>query len=174
MIDTRRLTRQLSQILPKNSCAERCLERYLADLKRCNNDPDCISRVTGRYVICVLSCSERPLELPEMELPAAQSCRLLEFSSARVTANKGAFFLTVEGEKPYVNMTVELSPRIYIRRPEFWEIEVVGCNNGIGLPKMTPYSVTIDLHGVIGTQGIVVVGADKSKKIPISKKLATA
>lgn len=46
----------------------------------------------------------------------------------------------------------------YIRRPEYWEIDVLGCENGIGLPVLTPYTATLRLGGTVGTKGIEVVG----------------
>lgn len=60
--------------------------------------------------------------------PAAESHRLLDFESAHITPGfiPGTYILTVGGTKPCSNMTVTLSPLIYIRCPEYWGIEVVG------------------------------------------------
>src|SRR5258705_9624204 len=40
-----------------SSCADRCKAQYERELKRCNGDRDCITKATGKYVICVLSCN---------------------------------------------------------------------------------------------------------------------
>ena len=75
------------------------------------------------------------------------------------------FILTVSGEKPYANMEVELSPLIYIQRPEYWGIEVVGhLPGGIRLPVMTPYTVSLPLAGLLGTKGIEIIGATRSER----------
>ena len=47
-------------------------------------------------------------------------------------------------------------------------IEVVGCQNGIGLPQAGPYSAVIEFTHLIGTRGIEVIGATARKKIEIS------
>src|SRR5437762_2403326 len=101
--------------------------------------------------------------------PAASSVRLINFTRARVVPGivKGTFILIVSGTKPYLNMTVSLSPLIYIRRPEYWGIEVVGSLHGIGLPATAPYTVFIPLDGITGTKGIEVIGANKKQQIKV-------
>lgn len=110
-------------------------------------------------------------------LPAPESVRLIDFEHAEVNGGfvNDTFFLTVSGTKPYVNMRVELSPRIYTHRPEYWGIEVVGfLPGGIGLPATAPYSVTLPLDGILGTKGIEVIGASSSLKIDVPEKSAEA
>lgn len=103
--------------------------------------------------------------------PVSASVKLLPFDNAKVISGivPGKYVLVVAGKKPYSNMTVRLSPLIYIRRPEYWGIEVIGVLNGIGLPVVTPYIVTIPLDGIIGTKGIEVIGANKKKKIKVKQ-----
>lgn len=96
-----------------------------------------------------------------------KSCRLL----ARVIAGTKAqaevvgglandtYFLAVAGKKPYLNMKVFLSPLHYGRRPEYWEIEVVGCVPGIALDAIGVYAESLPLDRVTGTKGIEVVWA---------------
>lgn len=105
-----------------------------------------------------------------MENPVSESVRKIDFEDAQVNGGfvNGTYFLTVSGEKPYINMEVRLSPLIYVKRPEFWQIEVLGILPGFGLPAFAPYSETISLDGVIGTKGIEVVGATVSKLIDIA------
>ena len=64
-------------------------------------------------------------------------------------------------------MTVQLMPLIYIQQPEYWGIEVVGCQPGIGLPQTEPYHFTLDISHVLGKKGVEVIGATKSKKIDV-------
>jgi hypothetical protein len=103
------------------------------------------------------------------KLPASSTCRLIPFRNAVVVPGflPKTFFLIVSGIKPWVTMTVELRPLIYIRRPEYWGIEVVGCQHGIGLPKTAPYSVALDISHLLGTKGIEVIGATSKKKIKV-------
>jgi hypothetical protein len=47
-----------------------------------------------------------------------------------------------------------------------WGIKVVGCiPGGIGVPAEAPYIAALELAGIIGTEGIEVIGANKSKRI---------
>jgi hypothetical protein len=110
-----------------------------------------------------------------LKAPTASSVRLINFTRAEVRPGfvPNTWILIVFGTKPYLNMTVELSPLIYIRRPEFWGIEVVGSLSGIGLPTTAPYTVSLPLDGILGTKGIEVIGASKRKKIyvpPVTSK----
>jgi hypothetical protein len=104
-------------------------------------------------------------------LPVAESHRLIDFERAEVVTLESfppQFVLTVSGTKPYANMEVELAPLVYIRQPEYWGIEVVGhLPGGIGLPVVTPYSVSLPLAGTLGTRGIEVIGASRSEKIDV-------
>lgn len=98
--------------------------------------------------------------------PAAESYRLLDFESVDVHPGfiSGTYFLTVRGIKPCINMRVTLSPRIYIRCPEYWGIEVVGhLPGGICLEAIGHYDETIELTGITGSRGIEVIGATKTE-----------
>jgi len=111
-----------------------------------------------------------------LKSPTPTSVRLINFTRAEIHPGfvPNTWILVVSGTMPYVNMTVRLSPLIYIRRPEFWEIEVIGSLPGIGLPMTAPYSVSLPLDGIIGTKGIEVVGASKRKRIPVPPTGKTA
>ena len=105
------------------------------------------------------------------EAPVSESCRLIDFAKAKVVAGiaPDTWFLLVSGDKPWLNMTVNLIPVIYIDRPEYWHIEVVGCLVGISPAVVTPYDVSLEImpdFGV-GTKGVNVVGATKSEPIDV-------
>ena len=104
-----------------------------------------------------------------LKAPTSASVRLINFDKAKVVPGfiPNTYFLVVSGKKPYLNMTVELSPLIYIRRPDYWGIEVIGSLPGFGLPALAPYTVSIPLDGILGTKGIEVIGANKRVKIPV-------
>jgi hypothetical protein len=120
---------------------------------------------------------------PLQALPVAQSGRLIAFDTAQVISlmiyppRPGV--LVVSGHKPYPTMRVELIPLVYIRRPEYWGIEVVGFPRRRGrlIPAPpaagTPYTVELDLAGVIGTLGIEVIGANRTEQIPLATEDAT-
>ncbi|HUQ34205.1 MAG TPA: hypothetical protein VM095_18935 [Pyrinomonadaceae bacterium] len=99
----------------------------------------------------------------------SQSAQRINFKIARVFPGivPKTWFLVVEGTKPYLNMTVRLSPLIYTHRPDYWGIEVIGTLSGIGLPITAPYHVFISLEGIIGTKGIEVIGSTVRRKINI-------
>jgi hypothetical protein len=101
---------------------------------------------------------------------AAQSSKLISFDSAEVKrcGFVGAPVLVVTGQAPCLNMKVSLQPLIFIRCPEYWGIEVVGTLPGaFCLPAIKPFKVTIPLTGITGSQGIEVIGANKTQKIDL-------
>jgi hypothetical protein len=107
---------------------------------------------------------------PIEEASPATNCRVIDFESAQVRTLPTVppqRALVVRGEKPYLNMQVNLVPLVYIRQPEYWGIEATGCLPGVGLPAVADYVVKLDLEGTIGTCGIEVIGADHSEKIDI-------
>ncbi|HSF39102.1 MAG TPA: hypothetical protein VLT87_04865 [Thermoanaerobaculia bacterium] len=109
-----------------------------------------------------------------LEAPVSESSRLIDFETTEVIQGivPDRYILIVSGMKPYLNMDVSLIPRIYIRQPEYWGIEVVGTLKGIGLPVLAPYHVSLPLDGVIGTQGIEVIGANRSERFDVPPKTA--
>ena len=105
-----------------------------------------------------------------VQLPAPQSCWVIDFEKAEVVVLESfppQYVLVVSGTKPYVNMKVDLVPLVYIQQPEYWGIEVVGCLPGIGLPATAPYAISLPLAGHTGKQGIEVIGASKQQKIQV-------
>ncbi|MGH3916485.1 MAG: hypothetical protein ACRDTC_24205 [Pseudonocardiaceae bacterium] len=101
------------------------------------------------------------------DLPPSGSCRLIDFESVEILILESfppQYVLVVTGTKPYSNMKVDLVPLVYIRQPEYWGIEVVGCLPGFGLPATAPYTISISLNGIIGTEGIEVIGATRSEQ----------
>jgi hypothetical protein len=104
-------------------------------------------------------------------LPTARSYRLLDFEWAEIVTLESfppQFLLRVGGTKPYANMSVDLSPLVYIRQPEYWGIEVVGrLRGGIPLPAEVPYEVSLPLSGITGTRGVEVIGASHSERLEV-------
>jgi len=96
-------------------------------------------------------------------LPKAGSHRLIDFERAEVwglDSDPPQEFVAVSGRKPYANMWVDLAPLMYVGRPGYWGIEVVGrLPLGIGLPSEgqpsdeAQYNVTIPLYGITETGG---------------------
>lgn len=100
----------------------------------------------------------------------AESSRLIEFERADVISPMiypARPRLVVSGRKPWANMTVSLVPRDYVKRPDYWAIEVVGTMPQIGQPAIVPYVVDLDLGDTIGSVGIEVVGADETERIEV-------
>ena len=104
------------------------------------------------------------------QLPTPESCRLLDFDDARVITLRvypPRYIVTVSGTKPWLSMDVDLVPRQYVRQPEYYGIEVVGCLRDVGPPVLAPYSVSLELDGAIGTRGIEVIGGARSVTIDV-------
>jgi hypothetical protein len=102
-------------------------------------------------------------------LPRSTACRRIDFTNAKVVPGivPKTYFLIVSGTKPWLTMDVSLTPLIYVRQPDYWGIEVIGCLNGIGLPALAPYTVQLDITHVLGKKGVEVIGAKRSKKIKV-------
>jgi hypothetical protein len=102
-------------------------------------------------------------------LPPSTTCRRIDFEEAQVVTGfiPKTFFLVVSGKKPWASMHVELVPLIYIDQPDYWGIEVTGCQRGFGIPIVVPYSAVLEITRVLGKSGIEVLGAAKSKKIKV-------
>lgn len=109
-------------------------------------------------------------------LPTPESTRLIDFTKVEIVTLESfppQFILVVSGIKPYRNMTVRLVPLTYVRRPEYWGIEVVASVSGLALPATAPYTVSLQLNqlgttGFIGTRGIEVIGASRSERHDIT------
>lgn len=104
------------------------------------------------------------------QLPKADVCRLIEFDQAQTRPGfvNGTWFLIVSGTKPATNVKVALVPTLYIEKPDYWEIQVVGCLAGIGNPVLTPYTASLEITHFIGHKGVKVVGANKSEEHSVS------
>jgi hypothetical protein len=90
----------------------------------------------------------------------------MSFEDAQVVPGivNATYYLIASGTVPCLNMDVKLLPRIYIRRPEWWEIEVVGCLPEVCLTTVRRYVERLSLVGLWGTEGIELVGANGKKR----------
>ncbi len=102
-------------------------------------------------------------------LPHSSTCRRIDFDKADVVPGfvSNTFFLIVAGAKPWTTMKVELHPLIYITQPQYWGIEVVACQDGIGLPTTAPYHITLDITHLLGAKGIEVIGGSSTKQFNV-------
>jgi hypothetical protein len=81
-------------------------------------------------------------------LPPAASARRIDFTDASLVTLRTfppRHILRVSGTKPSADMRVELMPLVYIRQPEYWEIEVVGSLRGGGLAGPAPYTESLEV-----------------------------
>jgi hypothetical protein len=105
------------------------------------------------------------------KLPPSTAWRRIDFERAEIRTLESfppQHILVVRGLKPFLNMEVDLEPVVYIRQPEYWEIEVLGRLRGaVGLTAVEPYTVTLPLAGVTGTRGVEVMGANKSMRLDL-------
>ncbi|WP_426512753.1 hypothetical protein ACPPVO_20215 [Dactylosporangium sp. McL0621] len=80
--------------------------------------------------------------------------------------------LVVGGVLPTPGTTVTLVPLMYISRPQYYGIQVVGTIENIGaqpMPVAEPaeYHVQLDLTGITGTEGIEVIGATRTERVAL-------
>jgi hypothetical protein len=101
-----------------------------------------VSPVLGQQVPAEIS--GRPAESVQAfeRLPQSTMCRRIDFNEVQVRPGfiSKTYFLIVSGVKPWITMDVRLMPLIYVVKPEYWGIEVIGCQSGIGLPMEWPYT----------------------------------
>jgi len=108
--------------------------------------------------------------------PQPGECRDADFTEASVDArpspsNPFRSVLTVSGVLGNSRYQARLVPVTYVRQPEYWLIQVRACAVGdVGSPVETPYKVSLDLTGVLGTQGIEVAGATRRQRIDVPPK----
>lgn len=108
-------------------------------------------------------------------LPPASACRLLSRTVDKTQAVaeirpgfvNNTYFLIVAGKKPWISMSVSLVPVWYAKQPEFWEIQVVACQPGFGLPVVGTYSIAFSIDAYLGTKGVEVVWADSRLELPV-------
>jgi hypothetical protein len=114
---------------------------------------------------------------PTPSNPPPTTCTTIDYESAKVGPGRGPvtdfpgtaqYTLVVTGTLPYMNWTAKLQPLVYIRQPEFWGIEVQACHTlEVGLPTVKAFTVSLPLSGVMGTQGIEVIGATKRQNFEL-------
>jgi hypothetical protein len=117
----------------------------------------------------------KELETMMKQSKESSTCRLLARTIDETKAMaevvggfvNNTFFLIVAGKKPYLNMSVRLSPLVYAQQPDYWEIEVVGCTSGIVLPAIGFYTETLLIDSYRGKKGIEVVWADDRYRIDV-------
>jgi hypothetical protein len=103
--------------------------------------------------------------------PPSGVCRRIDFDTAVVSgapssSDQAHYRLTVTGTRPSANISVSLRPVTYIRQPEYWQIEVIGCGV-LGDGRPAPYTVSRDVTATMGTRGINVAGAVRSQNIDV-------
>lgn len=99
-------------------------------------------------------------------LPLAQTCRCVDFDWVSIedaTPDYDAM-LIVSGTKHWLNLMVELLPRSYQTRPDYWGIEVVGMLPGFAVARFVEYNVAVSLAGIRGVLGIEIFGATKTER----------
>ncbi len=85
----------------------------------------------------------------------------------------GTWFLILEGKKLNLGSRIEFRPVHYVQRPEYWQIQVLECSDGIVLPTIAPYESVFEITPFLGTKGIELVFADGNVRInvpPTAKK----
>lgn len=80
--------------------------------------------------------------------------------------------LVVSGLLPTPGTEVTLVPLRYVSRPQYYGIQVVGTLEDVG-PQPTPvaeparYTVELDLVGITGAEGVEVIGASHTERVPV-------
>jgi hypothetical protein len=87
----------------------------------------------------------------------AETCAPTTVRSAELVPTTGGPAILVTGVAPAAGLRLELRPEniTFIRQPEYWPYEVVGC--GIGATVITPYRQLFRVpKAPVGTEGIQV------------------
>jgi hypothetical protein len=97
----------------------------------------------------------------------SQTCRLIDYDAFQIVGGvaNGTWFLIVEGEKPNQLVDVELRPVTYVVRPDYWEIEVLGCLSPEASDLRKRYQAKIDITAHLGTRGIALVSRKGAQEI---------
>jgi len=112
------------------------------------------------------------LQPEEMTYSSKLISRTVDGTKATSTVMAGfdndTYFVFVKGKKPALGVMVGLSPVIYKKQPEYWEIQVVKLCHEISLPAIADYEVSLSLDGIRGVKGIIVVWAcGETEKIDV-------
>ncbi|MGY1707502.1 hypothetical protein ACI79C_23305 [Geodermatophilus sp. SYSU D00697] len=116
------------------------------------------------------ACADAAQLAPFESAPPASAFRLIDYVRADVVTLESfppQYVLRVVGTKPYANMDVRLVPLVYVRRPDYWGIEVVGALHGIALPAERSYEVSLLVTSFLGDAGVEVTGATRQQKFDI-------
>jgi hypothetical protein len=125
-----------------------------------------VDEKTPRF-ICLLAQDNRGASVNRHRIAAVRIVAWRRFRVFPARTLPARHVLAVRGEKPYSNMEVKLNPLVYIRQPEYWGIEGVGCLPEVGLPVLADYVVKLEIDGTIGTRGIDVIAANRSEALAI-------
>ncbi len=102
--------------------------------------------------------------------PSSGTTRLLDFEAADIEAIRTTpqqFMLVVTGETPFVGVNVELVPRTYVARPDYWGIEVIGRIEDQHVRRAAPFTASLLLSDVTGTRGVEVIGCEGSVRLDV-------
>lgn len=58
-------------------------------------------------------------------------------------------------------------PLMYVDKPQYWEIRVIGCVEGVCLTAVKPYNIWREITHMIGHKGILVVVLNKQEKFEV-------
>jgi hypothetical protein len=80
--------------------------------------------------------------------------------------------LVVSGPLPTPGTEVTLVPLVYVSRPQYCGIQVVGTLEDLGAgptpaAESARYSVELDLIGISGTEGVEVIGASHTERVTV-------
>jgi hypothetical protein len=104
-------------------------------------------------------------------MPQSETYRRLPLGESRIEMKDGVAWLIVTGEAPCANMEVTLQPFLYIQKPDYWSIELVGhVPGGVCLTSTKSYTAARPLRGVTGHHGIDLIGADGTRRHDIPQK----
>ena len=106
-------------------------------------------------------------------MTASEAQRLIDFDQAVVITPMiypPRPSLVVSGTLPFP-MEVSLQPLVYVSRPQWWGIQVVGSTeegpHAAQPITAIPFSVDLDLQGITGTEGVEVIGATKTERLEV-------
>lgn len=108
---------------------------------------------------------------PQNEKSNSPRGQLINFDHAEIRTSQfnDELFLFVTGKQPEKNWKAMLAPMINQQTPDYLTVEILRTRASDGREKGNQeyYQLSLPLNAISGKKGVMVIGANQSKKIDI-------
>lgn len=123
----------------------------------------------GRTVVWGFCLSVLCTDVAGQNGTPVEACGRIAFESARFEWDRqtGESTLVVSGSMPETPVTVRLRPLVYVTRPRWWHVEVVGCPPEADQQGRGRYELRFEnAERITGHEGVELVGLVRRLKVP--------